>query len=121
MRLQAVRIETMIGWKLHGLVELGAKRWRPKDLYDLMLLSTQVVLDEAELGEAIAVAFSSRNTPLQDVLEILATPAWWNTSKNRSKWRWFIRNTPTQPIPKDLVSVVAVVTGRWTSVVQELI
>jgi hypothetical protein len=42
VRLQAVRPETMVGWKLHGLVEQGAKRWRPKDLYDLMLLSTVV-------------------------------------------------------------------------------
>ncbi|WP_315791273.1 nucleotidyl transferase AbiEii/AbiGii toxin family protein [Fischerella sp. JS2] len=118
VRLQAVRPETMVGWKLHGLVEQGAKRWRPKDLYDLMLLSTQVVLNEASLGEAIAIAFSSRNTPLQEVVEILAAPQWWNNSKNRSKWKWYTRKVPTQIMPEDFLVVVDVAIGRWKSVVE---
>ncbi len=40
IKLQAATPETMFGWKLHGLVEQGFKRWRPKDLYDLMLFTT---------------------------------------------------------------------------------
>jgi hypothetical protein len=121
LRVQAVRPETMVGWKLHGLVELGAKRWRPKDLYDLMLLSTEVTLNETELAEAIAIAFSSRSTPLQEVLGILDSPQWWNNSKNRSQWRRYLRQMPTQTMPQELSSVVDVVIARWQPIVKNLV
>jgi hypothetical protein len=78
-------------------------------------------LNEAELGEAIAVAFSSRNTPLQEVMEILAAPAWWNNSKNRSKWKWYTRKVPTQTMPEDFLVVVDVAIRRWKSVVETLL
>lgn len=121
LRVQAVRPETMVGWKLHGLVELGAKRWRPKDLYDLMLLSTEVTLNETELDQAIAIAFSSRSTPLQEVLGILYSPQWWNNSKNRSQWRRYLRQMPTQTMPQELSSVVDVVIARWQPIVKNLV
>ncbi len=115
VNLQAVRPETMVAWKIHGLVELGPRRWRPKDLYDL-LLYTEIPLDDAQLSSSIAVAFSSRNTPLQDVLEMLVAPDSWNNSKNRSQWRWYQRKAPTQVIPEDFLSVVTAVTNRWYGV-----
>jgi Nucleotidyl transferase AbiEii toxin, Type IV TA system len=115
VNLQAVRPETMVGWKIHGLVELGPWRWRPKDLYDLMLY-TEIPLDDAQLSSSIAVAFSSRNTPLEDVLEMLAAPNRWNNSKGRSQWKWYQRKAPTQVMPEDFLSVVTKVTNRWYQV-----
>jgi predicted nucleotidyltransferase component of viral defense system len=115
VNLQAVRPETMVGWKIHGLVELGPRRWRPKDLYDL-LLYTEIPLDDAQLSSSIAVAFSSRNTPLQDVLEMLVAPDSWNNSKGRSQWKWYQRKAPTQTMPEDFLSVVTAVTNRWYKV-----
>jgi Nucleotidyl transferase AbiEii toxin, Type IV TA system len=120
-RVKAVRPETLVGWKLHGLVEMGASHWRPKDLYDLMLFSSGVVLDEGNLLKAIATAFSSRNTPLEEVLEILAAPEWWSNSKKRSKWKWYRRKCPTQIMPLELHSVVTVVLERWKPVVEACI
>jgi hypothetical protein len=117
VRLLAVRPETMLGWKLHGLVEQGVKRWRPKDLYDVMLLSTEVELDEGVIPSAIATAFESRNTPLQEVLDILSMPQWWNNSRNRSRWKWYTRRMGEQVMPEDYATVVDIVTGRWQKVV----
>lgn len=119
--IQAVRPETMIGWKLHGLVELGARRWRAKDLYDLMLLSTAVNLDEAELRQAIAIAFSSRNTDLQEVWDILVSPEWWDKGKHRSKWRKYLAQFPTQTTPQELSLVVDVVIAKWQPIVSHLL
>ncbi|RUS95583.1 hypothetical protein DSM106972_089390 [Dulcicalothrix desertica PCC 7102] len=119
--IQTARAETMVGWKLHGLVELGAKRWHPKTLYDLMLYAKYLNLSQPELAEAIKIAFSSRNTPLQEVWEILAAPDWWHNSKSRSKWKWYIRKMSAQIFEEDFETVVNIVTGRWESVIRELL
>ncbi len=119
--LQACRPETLVGWKLHGLVEFGAKRWRPKDLYDLMLLTDYAVLDASLLPDAIRVAFSSRSTPLQEVLAVLSSPASWNNSKNRSKWRKFRSHANDPVIPEDLQACVTAVSERLKGMVELLV
>lgn len=119
-KLQAVTPETMFGWKLHGLVEQGFKRWRPKDLYDLMLFTTYIKLDETLVKKSISTAFSSRNTTLEEIYYILSTPEWWDRSKNRGKWKWYIRKKPEQITEEDFLSIVAIVTQRWESTVREI-
>ncbi|AFY52874.1 protein of unknown function (DUF1814) [Rivularia sp. PCC 7116] len=120
IRLQAATPETMFGWKLHGLVEQGIKRWRPKDLYDLMLFTSYIQLDETKVKAAIATAFSSRNTNLEEIYYLLSTPEWWDRSKNRGKWKWYIRRKPEQNMPEDFLSIVALVTQSWESTVKEI-
>ncbi|MBD2487928.1 nucleotidyl transferase AbiEii/AbiGii toxin family protein [Aulosira sp. FACHB-615] len=120
VKLLAARPELMAGWKLHGLIEQGAKRWRGKDLYDLMLLATVVPLDKTLLPEAIKIAFSSHNADLQEVLTILSQPQWWNTGKNRRNWRYYCRKVPTQIMPDDFMTVVAKVTDYWRPIVAKL-
>jgi len=44
--LVAVRPETMFAWKVHGLVELGHGKWKPKDLLDIYLLDRHCSLDD---------------------------------------------------------------------------
>jgi predicted nucleotidyltransferase component of viral defense system len=120
--IQAVCAETMIAWKLHGLVEFGAKRWHPKTLYDLVLYGKYITnISQPELTQAIQTAFTSRNTPLQEVYSILKAPSWWHNSKSRSKWKWYIRKTKAQIIEEDFETAVNIVTGRWESVVRELL
>lgn len=119
-KLQAVTPETMFGWKLHGLVEQGFKRWRPKDLYDLMLFSIYIELNETLVKKSISTAFSSRNTNFEEIYYILSTPEWWDRSKNRGKWKWYIRKKPEQIIEQDFLSIVAIVTQRWAGTVREL-
>ena len=121
VKLQACRPETLVGWKLHGLVEFGAKRWRAKDLYDLMLLTNYTVLDASSLLDAIDVAFSSRETPLEEVLAMLSSPASWNNSRNRSKWKKFRSSNPLPSIPDDLSECVTVVSERLKGAVESLI
>lgn len=121
IKLQVCRPETLVGWKLHGLVEFGAKRWRPKDLYDLVLLTEYMVLDASLLLDAIGVAFSSRSTPLQEVLAMLSSPASWNNSRNRSKWRKFRSCANDQFVPEDLLECVTVVSERLKGAVESLV
>ncbi|MEM6751630.1 MAG: nucleotidyl transferase AbiEii/AbiGii toxin family protein [Cyanobacteria bacterium P01_C01_bin.38] len=119
-KLQTATPETMFGWKLHGLVEQGFKRWRPKDLYDLMLFTTYIELDETLVKKSIYTAFSSRNTTFEDIYYILSTPEWWDRSKNRGKWKWYIRRKPEQIMPEDFLEIVAIVTRRWVDTVKEI-
>lgn len=121
VKLQACRPETLVGWKLHGLVEFGAKRWRAKDLYDLMLLTNYTVLDTSSLLDAIDIAFSSRETPLEEVLAMLSSPASWNNSRNRSKWKKFRTSNPSSSIPDDLPECVTVVSERLKGAVESLL
>ncbi|MBE9206953.1 nucleotidyl transferase AbiEii/AbiGii toxin family protein [Nostoc sp. LEGE 06077] len=120
VKLQAARPELMAAWKLHGLIEQGAKRWRGKDLYDLMLLATVVPLDKILLPEAIKVAFSSHNDDILEVQTILSQPQWWDTGKNRRNWRYYCRKVPTQIMPDDFLSVVETVINYWRPIVDQL-
>jgi hypothetical protein len=89
IRLQACRPETLVAWKLHGLVELGRRRHRPKDLYDLALLVGRVTLDEAALLEAVPAAFWSHAMPVSRVVAALEDPFWLETEKSIRKWEAF--------------------------------
>ena len=118
-KLLAATPETMFGWKLHGLVENRMSQWRPKDLYDLMLFSLYVELDETLVKPAIFTAFNSRNTTFEDIYYMLSNPQWWDRSKNRGKWKWYIRKKPEQTMP-EFLEIVAIVSQRWGSTVKEI-
>ena len=120
-KLQTVTPEIMFGWKLHGLVEQGIKRWRPKDLYDLFLFTSYIELDETLVKKSIFTAFNSRNTTFEEIYYILSTPEWWDRSKNRGKWKWYIRRKPEQNTEEDFLSIVAIVGQRWEKTVKEIL
>lgn len=88
--------ETLWAWKLHGLVEFGPGKWRSKDLYDLSLLQTHVKLDLNVLPEVVALAFSSRQTPLSDLDELRTRESWGCSVSNGRKWRTFERRAGIQ-------------------------
>jgi hypothetical protein len=90
----AVAAESMVAWKLHGLVELGPRgRWRPKDLLDLGLYAG-LPLDPAKIERAIAKAFESRGNPIALLDSFLGDPAWGASSGSRKKWRRYIGTSP---------------------------
>ncbi len=85
-----------------------------------MLFTTYIELDETLVKAAISTAFSSRNTTLEEIYYLLSTPEWWDRSKNRGKWKWYIRRKPEQNMP-EFLSIVEIVTQRWESTVKEII
>ncbi len=90
----ACAAETLFAWKLHGLVEFGAGRWRAKDLYDLDLMWHSLALDRAALGPAVDLAFASRSLPLA-ALGDFRTRATWGTSRGGvRKWRALAQRVP---------------------------
>ena len=97
----AVDPECAAAWKLHGLFEFPAGRWRPKDLYDLYLFSRQVPLDAAALRASIALAFESRGTPLAAAWRLL-DGRMGQSPGSRAGWRRFRRARPGWGIPEDL-------------------
>jgi hypothetical protein len=82
--VRAVRPETQLAWKLHGLAEMGPS-WRPKDLADLWAIATRVPLDPAALPPAIAAAFESRGMSGADAARVLRA-AHWDTKTARVRW-----------------------------------
>jgi hypothetical protein len=112
-----VRPESMIAWKMHGLVELGERgRWRPKDLHDLFLYASLAV-DEAEVKKALPVAFSSRGHSPSLLAALMNEPTWGTSRGSRNRWKRFRRDeVPTAP---DLPDVIAKVRARFRSIVLE--
>ncbi len=94
VRLPACRPETLVAWKLHGLVEFGRRRHRAKDLYDLALLVSRVPLDEAMLVEAVLVAFWSHALPPSRVVAALEDPFWLETERSARAWEEFRASAP---------------------------
>jgi hypothetical protein len=82
--VRAVRPETQLAWKLHGLAEMRAD-WRPKDLHDAQLVVAHCALDDDALARAIAAAFSSRGYPRAAATSLLADPRW-ATKTARTRW-----------------------------------
>lgn len=117
--LLAVRPETMFGWKVHGLVELGHGQWKSKDLYDIYLLSKYCVLDEAALVASIRLAFRSRDYELSLLDRFLYTDQWGRSRGSRRKWEGFCRKWkgPVVP-PRDLAAVAATVRERIRPLVE---
>jgi hypothetical protein len=107
-RVQAARPELMVAWKLHGLFEHGIRRWQPKDLYDLCLLTEHCALDPSLLSESIGVAFAAHNDPLEQVPGVLYSRDWWTSATARGKWTKF-RATQVVPVPEDLLEVATAV------------
>ena len=107
LRVLACRAETLVGWKLHGLFEHGARPWRAKDLHDLVLLMEHAPLAVDDLAEAIRVAFASRSQPLADVLPLVYDPARWTTDKARERWAKFRAVAGAAGPPEDLSQVAA--------------
>ena len=107
--LWAVRPETAIGWKLHGLAEKGPLLWRPKDLHDLYLLTTRTTYPLPALTEAIRVAFTSRHYSPLDAPAVFTHPTWWTEHAVIDRWQTFRNQSQGQPIATDLTHVVSTV------------
>ena len=78
----AVRPETMLAWKLHGLTTMG-DGWRPKDVADLWLIATRVPLERALVPAAVRAAFDSRGDAID--ARVFAHPRW-TTKTARVRW-----------------------------------
>ncbi len=82
--------ETLFAWKLHGLVEFGRGRWKPKDLFDLDLMLSNLEFDQPELVKAIDLAFTSRNMNITELGDFRTRDSWGCSSRSgRTKWRAF--------------------------------
>jgi hypothetical protein len=112
LRLWAVRPETAIAWKLHGLAEMGPHGWRPKDLHDLYIILPAVPLDDGALRPGIEAAFLSRGYQLRDAPAVFTTSGWWDLKGAQVKWCEYCRGTRILNTPEDLGAVVDSVRGR---------
>jgi Nucleotidyl transferase AbiEii toxin, Type IV TA system len=102
----AVRPETAVAWKLHGLAEMGPHGWRPKDLYDLYLFGESVSLDRSALTAAIEAAFLSRGYAVADAIAVFTMPDWWSLKSARVKWTEYRRAQPTAEGADNLQAIV---------------
>jgi hypothetical protein len=119
-RVLACRAETLVGWKLHGLFEHGLRRWRLKDLYDLLLLTVHTPLEAGELPGAIRAAFTSRSEPPEG-LRVLYDPGWWGQGRNTARWEKYRREQGGDAAPADLPGVVSRVAENLRPALAELL
>jgi hypothetical protein len=85
--VRACAPETLFAWKLHGLCEHGAGRWRAKDLHDLDVLWQDAEMERAALAPAIELAFSSRGTTLAALDDFRLRDSWGQSRGGVRKWR----------------------------------
>lgn len=119
-RLWMCRPETITGRKLQALVQMGMLRWRPKDLNDLRLLLSRVVMNPADLPEAIALSFTSRGHTLAEARAVFGQGSWWSMKLAAARWQEFARRSSRQKVPENLEGVVAEVSGRLQPILEQL-
>jgi hypothetical protein len=106
----AVAPETLYAWKVHGLVERGVGKWRPKDLFDLDVLARHGGLDFDQVVPCLSLAFSSRGDSLSLLDRFLDPEGGWGGSRgSRRKWERFARSGSGVP---SFATVVTRVRGR---------
>jgi hypothetical protein len=120
VRVQALRPEWMVAWKLNGLFFLGRGRWLPKGLFDLHLLTAHVALDEELLLEGISTAFERTAIPLERILTVLYRRFFWEKAGSQHRWESF-REGCTYPTPESLLDMAAGVARRLRPTLGRLI
>lgn len=106
-RVLACRPETLLGWKLHGLFERGKGRFRPKDLFDVYLLTRYAPLDLALVPRALRLAFDSRGDSLE-LMERLMVGDFGRSPWSHEKWARYRASQP-EGRPEALAEVVTAV------------
>ena len=106
-RVLACRPETLLAWKLHGLFERGKGRFRPKDLFDVSLLTRYAPLDVALLPGALRLAFASRGDSLE-LMERLMAGEFGRSPWSLEKWARYRASQP-EGRPEALADVVTAV------------
>ncbi|WP_164014172.1 nucleotidyl transferase AbiEii/AbiGii toxin family protein [Pyxidicoccus trucidator] len=106
-RVLACRPETLLGWKMHGLFERGKGRFRPKDLFDVYLLTRYAPLETELLPNALRLAFQSRGDSLE-LMERLMVGEFGRSPWSNEKWARY-RNSQPAGRPEALADVVAAV------------
>ncbi len=119
-RLWMCRPETIVGRKLHALMRAGVQHWRPKDLYDVLLLMQRVPMNLEDLPEAIAVSFTSRGNTTADARSLFAPQSWWLMKMALARWHDFAEDTSGQEIPRDLARVVAQVAEQLNPISERM-
>ncbi|MCB9599102.1 MAG: nucleotidyl transferase AbiEii/AbiGii toxin family protein [Sandaracinus sp.] len=106
----AVAPETLYAWKVHGLVERGVGKWRPKDLFDLDVLALHGGLDFEQVVPCLSLAFASRGDSFSLLDRFLDPEGGWGRSRgSRRKWERFERSRVGVP---SFETVVTRVRGR---------
>ncbi len=106
-RVLACRPETLVGWKMHGLFERGKGRFRPKDLFDVYLLTRYAPLEAELLPRALRLAFESRGDSLE-VMERLMMGEFGRSPWSLEKWARYRASQP-EGRPEALADVVSAV------------
>jgi hypothetical protein len=87
----AVAPESLFAWKVHALVQFGPHAWRPKDIYDLHVLWEEGQLQIEDLPEAIDIAFSSRDSSLEELDAFRFDVDWGLLDNGIRQWNTFAR------------------------------
>jgi hypothetical protein len=105
-QLWMCRPEAIVGQKIQALSHLGMSSWRPKDLNDLRLLLTRVPMNSSDLRDAITAYLADLGDSGNDARAIFGTSSWWSMKLSSARWLDYVRSSPGQDVPRDLLGVV---------------
>ncbi|MGF1579769.1 MAG: nucleotidyl transferase AbiEii/AbiGii toxin family protein [Gemmataceae bacterium] len=114
------RPETILGRKLHALLQMGRRHWRPKDINDIRLLLRHMPMNLDDLTAAIEVSFTSRGDTIDDARSLFRQHSWWTTKTSAARWHDFVRTSNDQEVPPDLLGVVANISERLDPILEQL-
>ncbi|MCY1022688.1 nucleotidyl transferase AbiEii/AbiGii toxin family protein [Pyxidicoccus sp. MSG2] len=116
-RVLACRPETLLAWKMHGLFERGKGRFRPKDLFDVYLLTRYAPMEMELLPRALRLAFESRGDSVE-LMERLMAGEFGRSPWSNEKWARYRASQP-EGRPEALADVVTAVSAAllpvWTT------
>jgi hypothetical protein len=111
IRIQAIRPELQIAWKIHGLFEVSdwRTRWRAKDLWDIYLIYKNCLddLDGPMFAQALRHHFQERDTSLGLINHLIE-----NTFIEKFgaiTWQDFCDASENPELPEDPREVVAAI------------
>ncbi len=94
IEIYSYTIETVLAEKLEAILSLNVTNTRPRDFYDVYLLSSVVSIDEKILGEALLRTSARRGTE-QNLMKVDDYLAAIKISSNiRTQWQRYVRIYP---------------------------
>jgi predicted nucleotidyltransferase component of viral defense system len=86
-------VEAVVAEKIEAMVRFDELNTRLKDYFDLYVLATEVVIDDASLTRQLAQTFQRRGTTIPGEMPVGLSDAFASDSERNARWRAFLERS----------------------------
>jgi predicted nucleotidyltransferase component of viral defense system len=86
-------VEAVVAEKIEAMVRFDELNTRLKDYFDLYVLATEVVIDDASLTRQVAQTFQRRGTTIPGEMPVGLSDAFAGDSERNARWRAFLERS----------------------------